>query len=164
MYCLTSVMGLFMSTKANLRLLFFFPLWYESLGWCVVGRWNNSVDNICLSAGFDPTGVRPWLDAPPLSPYLSLRGPTQDRWPSFFFFLLFFAPPWLQVSGGLFVPCAGRMQAVGWGTILCSQSREETARSELSVISCKGTTCYLCFQPCVDVYLCIHVGRKKKTI
>ena len=90
MYCLTSVMGLFMCTKANLRLVFFLCLWYESLGWCVVGRWNNSVDNICLSAGFDPTGVRPWLDAPPLSPYLRLRGPNHDRWPSFFFFFLLF--------------------------------------------------------------------------
>lgn len=69
--CLTTVMGLFMRTKANPRLLLFLSLWYESLGWCVVGGWNDSVDNICLS---DPMGARPWLDAPPLSPYLHLRG------------------------------------------------------------------------------------------
>lgn len=44
-------------------------------------------------------------------------------------FFLFFVLLCLWVSGGLFVPCAGTMQAVGSRTILCSESSEETARS-----------------------------------
>lgn len=51
----------------------------------------------------------------------------------------------LGVSGGPFVPCAGTMQSVGSGTMLCSASREETARSELHIILCKGTLRYHVF-------------------
>lgn len=148
-----------MCTKANLRLLFFFPLFYESLGWCVVGRWNNSVDNIFLSAGFDPTGVRSWLDAPPLSPYLRLRGPTQDRWPIFFFFFCFF----LHHHGSRFqvgflfpVQAECRLWAKEQYCVHRAGKKLHVASHDIMQEN------YVCFQPRVDVYLCIHVVREKQ--
>ena len=64
------------------------------------------------------------------------------------------------ISGGLFVPRAGTMQAVGSGTIRCSESREETARSNFHVILSKGTPSYFCFQEYQT--FCPTTGRKKQ--
>lgn len=64
----------------------------------------------------------------------------------------FFVPPCLLVSAGLFVPCAGTMQAVGWGTMPCSESREETARRYPYIILCNGARGQPCLQAGPAVY------------
>lgn len=140
--------GLFMCTKADPWLLLFLS---------VADVWWVAVDSICSSHGFDPMGARPQLEAPPLSSHLHLWGQLTTTGQLFSSFALLC----LWVSGGLFVPCAGTMQAVGSRTILCSVSREETARSDLHIILCKENPCYLYFQASLALFLSTGWKGKK---
>lgn len=51
-----------------------FPCCVKASKWCVVGKWNISVDNICLSRSSELIEARPWLSVPLLSLYLHLQG------------------------------------------------------------------------------------------
>lgn len=135
---LTPVIGLFVCRKANPRQLSFFcPCCVKASKWCVVGKWNITVDNICLSLGSELIEARPWLSVPLLSLYLHLQGQPRTLGQDFPYptLLLYKMPLGFRWT---FVAFAGTMEAVGCWTMQCSESMGEKKGGNPHIMFCKG--------------------------
>lgn len=91
--------------------------------WCVVGKWNISVDNISLSLSSELIEARPWLSVPLLSLYLHLQGQPRTLCQD----IPSPTPLLCKMPLGFrwaFVAFAGTMQAVGCWT-MCLESMVE---------------------------------------
>lgn len=103
----------------------------------MVGKWNITVDNICLSLGSELIEARPWLSVPLLSPYLHLQGQPRTLGQDFPYptLLLYKMPLGFRWT---FVAFAGTMEAVGCWTMQCSESMGEKKGGNPHIMLCKG--------------------------
>lgn len=128
-------------SKSKVAFIFFLPCCVKASKWCVLGRWNSSVDTICLSVSTELIEARPSPCVPPLSLYLHLQGQPTSLGQDVFFPLFFWLPLGFRWA---FVAFAGTMQAVGCSTMQCSESmgREKKVMKSLHHVM-QRTVCYL---------------------
>lgn len=136
--CLTTVMGLFVCTKANPRLSFL-SLWCESFKLMCGGWMKQQCWQYLLICRFRTDRSKAMTRCASLITISTFAGPIQNPWPRFFSFPpLFFYASGFQV--GFCSLCRHNADCrLRNNTVFREHGKKKTARSNLHIILCEGT-------------------------
>lgn len=155
--CLTTVMGLFVCTKANPRLSFL-SLWCESFKMMCGGWTKQQCWQYLLICWFWTDRSKAMTQCASLITISTFAGSTQNPWPRFFLPPTFFLHKYASgFQVGFCSLCRHNADCGLRNNTVFREHGKKTARSNLHIILCKGTPVN-----CVFKQVWLSTGWKKK--